>query len=147
MAAFAAKGLRWGTLKPTVANRRSDWFPLLGERQKDILTFTDHMDDGYLMVDLQPQISSRRLAVKEQRSGKFVQFAPTMLPDQEIWISSFGNERLLVGREALLLQGLPVCKCEGAVEQASEKELTQMAGSMCALPVLLALLDACVNAF
>jgi len=57
-----------------------------------------------------------------------------------------GNEapRLLLGEEALLLQGFPVAAVAAMVENTPNHVMADLAGNMVAVPVLLALLMAAV---
>jgi hypothetical protein len=47
--------------------------------------------------------------------------------------------RLLIGREALLLQGFPIDKVKALVNRTDEQLMSQLAGNMMSLPVVLAM--------
>ena len=60
-----------------------------------------------------------------------------MLPKQVLWLH-VGGERLLLGREALGLQGFPLSAVDGDIEDVLESFLHDLAGNAMSLPVLLA---------
>ena len=79
--------------------------------------------------------------------------APTILPGQLLWVEAFPKAapgealseqvghgaRLMIGLEALLFLGFPVKRSPEAVGSASDRLMTDLAGNMMALPVLLAI--------
>ena len=52
--------------------------------------------------------------------------------------------RLLLGEEAMVLQGFPIAKVSDLVERTSNHVMADLAGNMVAVPVLLALMMAAV---
>ena len=54
------------------------------------------------------------------------------------------EERLLLGREALMLQGFPVCRAD--TDQVSERFLQDLAGNAMTLHVLLAVVQSAMAA-
>ena len=88
----------------------------------------------FLMVDISQSVSRARFSAAEDG----VHVAPTMMPEQIVWV----NGRLLLGREALLLQGFPIQKVLDLVDETNEAHLRYMAGNSFGFVVVLALLMA-----
>lgn len=71
--------------------------------------------------------------------------APCVLPGQSLWLHiPGGEERLLLGREALVWQGFPVCRADA--DQVSERFLQDLAGNAMTMHVLLAVVQAAMAA-
>ena len=65
--------------------------------------------------------------------------AACMMPHQKMWAHTpDGEERLLLGREALVLQAFPVALVEEQLDQVSESFQHDLAGSAMSFLVLLA---------
>lgn len=83
--------------------------------------------------------------INSKSSGTGREVAPTMLPGQLVWIEG-GQERLLIGEEALILQGFPILKLKKKVghqlQDWSQAFLHDLAGNAMALPVALAIFQA-----
>ena len=98
-------GVRWG--QPAGHDLESNpWFRTLTDREKDALV---------LSRSHAPQAGFRNLSQSLNRihtmslvEGCAKHVAPTMLPGQLLFVELVSPPRLLLGREALLLQGFPV---------------------------------------
>ena len=65
--------------------------------------------------------------------------APCVLPGQVLWLHNPGDEeRLWLGREAVMLQGYPVCRVGARTDEVPERFLQDLAGNAMTLHVLLA---------
>ena len=116
--------------------------------QRGTLTFSQKKDPGDVLFRNISQ-SAARVIMSTVHDGKHV--APTQLPSQLLWIqpglaasgqvaSKCNVGRLLLGREALMMQGYPVPHVKEAVNTASEALLADLAGNGMAVPVVLAIL-------
>ena len=73
--------------------------------------------------------------------------APCLLPGQVLWLHIPGDEeRLLLGREALMLQGYPVCRVRQQADDVPERFLQDLGGNAMTLHVLLAVTQAALAA-
>ena len=71
--------------------------------------------------------------------------APCVLPSQVLWLHIPGDEeRLLLGREALMWQGFPVCRADA--DSVSERFLQDLAGNAMTMHVLLAVIQSAMAA-
>ena len=116
--------------------------------QRSTFSFSQKKDPGDVLFRNISQ-SAGRVIMSTFRDGKHV--APTQLPSQLLWIQpglaasgQVGSQcnvgRLLLGREALMLQGYPVALVKEAVDTTSESLLADLAGNGMAVPVVLAIL-------
>ena len=139
-------GLRWG--EATEESLKSRWFATLSPMQRSTLSFSQKKDPGDVLFRNISQ-SAGRVIMSTFRDGKHA--APTQLPSQLLWIQpglaasgQVGSQcnvgRLLLGREALMLQGYPVALVKEAVDTSSEALLTDLAGNAMAVPIVLAIL-------
>ncbi|MDA8583888.1 hypothetical protein N9L68_06625 [bacterium] len=65
--------------------------------------------------------------------------APCMLPGQQLWVHTpNGEERLQLGREALVLQYFPVALVEGRLDKVTGDLQSELAGNAMSFLVLLA---------
>ena len=139
-------GLRWG--EATEESLKSRWFATLSPMQRSTLSFSQKKDPGDVLFRNISQ-SAGRVIMSTFRDGKHV--APTQLPSQLLWIQpglaasgQVGSQcnvgRLLLGREALMLQGYLVALVKEAVDTSSEALLTDLAGNAMAVPIVLAIL-------
>jgi hypothetical protein len=71
-----------------------------------------------------------------------------MLPGQVLWVHShLQPERLLLGREAMLLQGFPISEVDdGILDGVSDRFLHDLAGNAMCSQVLLAVVQSAVSA-
>ena len=96
---------------------------------------------SFFMADVSQSLARIRFSLYPEAPGTGSIVAPTMMPEQIIWISDrvYGS-RLLLGREALMLQGFPVQKVIDLVNDTSEHNLQSLAGNSFGFTVVLALL-------
>ena len=102
---------------------------------QDILTFSREVHPGCAMRDLSQSIT--RLVVSSRAGNRHV--APTQLPRQLLWIESPFGLRLLLGREALTMQGFPTAKVSSLLNEAGETFMQDLSGNMMSLPIVLAM--------
>ena len=90
------------------------------------------------------QSADRNLQSTREGNGETI-VAPCVLPGQWLWLHiPGGEERLLLGREALMWQGFPVCRAD--TDQVPERFLQDLAGNAMTLHVLLAVVQAAMAA-
>ena len=153
-------GVRWGTpARKELA--QNAWYSTLTEREADCLKLSEIESPGCGFRNLSQSLGRANSATL-QADGRHV--APTMLPGQLLWTHlASGGPRLMSGYEALLMQGYPIGPClnmlsqEGYVvsaDQVTSKKkkfptdafLQDLAGNGMALPVVMAVVQACLAA-
>jgi hypothetical protein len=96
------------------------------------------MNNSVLMRNISQNIT--RLTPSHFDEDRKSHVAPAMLPSQVMWVSAPNSAgRLLLGREASLLQGFPISLNQDVVNSTAESLLQDLAGNMMALPVVLAI--------
>ena len=74
-----------------------------------------------------------------------IAIAPCMMPHQKLWVPTpNGGERLLLGREALVLQGFPVRLVEEQLDKQTDAFQHDIAGNAMSFLVLLAVAQSAV---
>ncbi|CAJ1455628.1 unnamed protein product [Effrenium voratum] len=132
--------VRWGQ-RPPASLANNPWFKTFTAREQDALPLCQQSAPTTLLRDLSQSISRMNSATL-QESGRHL--APTMMPKRS---------RLLLGREALTLQGFPASTFVRELSQhqplawlqsdfPSESLMADLAGNAMALPVVLAMLQA-----
>ena len=165
MKIFQDAHLRWGHAQCRKLTMASPWFSTLSEREVDVLVFWQHKkaelyktSTGLLCADIGQSIERvRSLAASEDN----INYLPTILPGSKLWLSatdSFAKkqrdagqpfvERLLIGEEALRLQGFHTHKYPHlrAKQENSQSFMLDMAGNMFSGSVILSVLAAHVIA-
>jgi site-specific DNA-cytosine methylase len=142
MREYRGRALRWGQ-GPDGASASSPWYPTLNPRERGTLVYSLAVHPDRLLHNISQQI--HRVPVSALVDGRHV--APTQMPGQLVWVCAAGSQpRLLLGREALLLQGFPVGRTQALADSVAESFLQDLAGNAMALPVVLAVLMATVAA-
>lgn len=144
--------LPMGSPSPHNATASSPWFPTLTGCQRSTLIFQHHKIQSStrtstaqdrcptLMIDVD-QSPERTYKSSIINDGPFrsITLAPCMMPHQKMWIHRpDGQERLLLGREALVLQGFPVRLVEEQLDKTSDAFHLDIAGNAMSFLVLLA---------
>ena len=128
--------------------KQSDWFATLTPEQRDVLSFSVHFQGESVMLrDCSQSVGRTRVSVFDEGTEKHI--APTVTPGQLMMLfDEDETPRLLLGREALWLQGFPILEKSVApvLEGESESFLTDLAGNMVSTPVLLALVLSTMSA-
>ena len=100
-----------------------------------------------MLRDCSQSLGRTRVSVFDEATDRHI--APTVTPGQLMMLFD-GDEtpRILLGREALWLQGFPILEESMAnlLDSESESFLTDLAGNMVSTPVLLALLLSTISA-
>ena len=100
-----------------------------------------------MLRDCSQSLGRTRVSVFDEETDRHI--APTVTPGQLMMLFD-GDEtpRILLGREALWLQGFPILeeRLAPVLDSESESFLTDLAGNMVSTPVLLALLLSTISA-
>ena len=123
---------------------KNPWFLTLSEREQDALALCRVEKPNVLCRDLSQSIT--RVNSNTWDNEKALHVLPTTMPRMLLWLElRYPNSpRLLLGQEALIMQGFPVMaflrglKQHGAAFEPSESLMQDLAGTPC--PCLLCLL-------
>jgi len=140
IAHFQVHGLRWGDVKVPRAAQDSPWLTTLSGLQKHALTFSyAEQPENIIFRDISQSLS--RIRCSRLRGNCHIAFC--QMPAQVVWVEVPKQQpRLLLGREALLLQGYPTGKIPKVVEATSELVMQGIAGNMMSSVIPLAILQA-----
>ena len=147
-----ARGVQWGSFDPSPAMRSDAWFQTLTKQQQDAVCFSlTTRPHPALFRDVsqslgQTRVSSTRFA---EESEEPTHCASTVLPNQLQMVFAQGQPfRLLLGREALVLQGFPSqdATLSELIGSFSENQMADLAGDMVSTPVMLAMAMAAISA-
>ena len=156
MAYAAAAKLRWGQ-QPPEQLRSNRWYKTLTKREQDLLPLVQAVMPDCLFRDVSQNVSRVNVTTltMDKATERMIHVAPTLLPKQLLWMDEAvaGRDkggRLVLGREAMLLQGFPInpflAKLEDVLPQMawfpSEALMFDLAGNAMSLPVILAVLQA-----
>ena len=139
MKVAADKGITWAALQAPDNLKASPWFLTLSAQQRDVAAYSVATSPGdHLMRDVSQSLHRVRISCKSTCDRHM---APTLLPHQVMLVFPTDERlpRLLVGHEALLMQGFPVSQTPSAMEGSSNALQMDIAGNMVSLPVLLAM--------
>ena len=145
--------VRWGQAVPAklAANQ---WYQTLGDREQDALSLLQQCTPYIVFRDLSQSIVRGNSNTWRQDSSKHVM--STVLPRMVLWCEA--QNRLVLGREALLMQGFPVqpflqilaarMETMPLAQQwhPSEALMMDLAGNAMALPVVLAMVQCALAA-
>lgn len=132
----------------------SRWFKTLSPFHKSVLVYRQHLSlASCKSAERTAEKQCKELAISlDQSADRNTQstvwddgetiVAPCVLPGQVLWLHIPGDEeRLLLGREALVLQGYPVCRVGAQADAMPERFLQDLAGNAMTLHVLLAVVQ------
>ena len=149
---YANMRIQWGGPSPHSATSSSRWFKTLSALHKSNLVYRQHKclascRAGESMAEAQcrefayslDQSADRNTQSTRWEDGETI-IAPCVLPGQMLWLHiRGGEERPLLGREGLMLQGFPVCRAD--TDQVPERFLQDLAGNAMTLHALLAVVQ------
>ena len=141
--ASIASGVSWSAIQTPEILKSSPWFQTLTPQQRHVAAFSLGTDPTpALLRDISYSSHKARCSTSSE-AGRHVCF--TVTPKQLVLVFKEKEmPRLLLGQEALLLQGFPVSVVSDLVEATSNAALADLAGNMVSVPVLLVLLMASV---
>ena len=152
--------VQWGAPSPYIATCNSRWFKTLSTLHNSVLVYRQHKhlascqnresqaeteqcQEFAITLD---QSADRSRQSSRWQDGTTI-LAPCLLPRQVLWLHVPGDEeRLLLGREALMIQGFPLCKVGKHADEVSERLLQDLAGNSMTLHVLLAVVQSAMAA-
>ena len=124
------------------------WFSVLTERKKNALLICQAEKHMVVFRDLSQSIAPINSNSWNENTGRHV---TTLLPKMELWIDNFteSSSRLLIGQEALMLQGFLISVFLEALQADYEDDWPQtqslmldLAGNAMPLPTVLVMLQA-----
>ncbi len=146
---FRAAGLRYGVHQCTPRAQASGWYGALTEREQVALAFSQGVEPKALARNISQSVTRVPTSTRLPGPGGSgeVQIAPTFLPGQVLWLELQTQEtRLLLGREALAMQGFPINENPALTESFEESLMQNLAGNAMNVFVVLALLQAILTA-
>lgn len=146
IAHHSGRGTRWGDFSVVPADSKtSPWFKTLCPSNKNNLvgSFTERQT-GCIMRDISQSLTRLRFSkIVDATDGPPRHVAFCQMPGQSVWLSGHGVmqvPRLMLGKEALLIQGYPVALVPELVAATSDRIMMGIAGNMFAATVPLAML-------
>ena len=138
--------MSWSAIQTPESLKSSPWFQTLTVQQKQVAAYslcTDTATAPVLFRDVS-QSCNRVRASTFGSDGQHLSF--TVTPGQVALVFQEAEKpRLLLGEEAMVLQGFPIAKVSDLVERTSNRVMADLAGNMVAVPVLFALMMAAVE--
>lgn len=148
MREYRAMGLRYGAHTADQRSTQSPWFSTLTPRERAALAFSQATSPGKIARNLSQSLN--RVGVSHEEEGKsgVRHVCPALLPTQMMWLDppAIGAPRLMLGREALVLQGFPIGLRPDLTAEFTEGFMQDLAGNMMTLPVLLAMVVSTIAA-
>ena len=145
IATSIASGVSWSAIQMPEFLKSSPWMPTLTPQQRHVAAFSLATEAApVLLRDVSSPSGKARLSTL-CGAGLHVSF--TVTPKQVVLVFKEDDPpRLMLGEEALLLQGFPIATVSDLVAQTSTTNAASadLAGNMVSVPVLLALLMASV---
>ena len=140
MSQFFTAGLRY-TRSADEMVTRSPWFSTLLPNEQSCLVYSVKTASDCLMRDISQSLTHVSVSAYDKDTARHL--AATQMPTQVVWITPRKDtSRLLLGREALLLQGFPISAVMDLVDSTPESLLQDLAGNMMGLNIVLAMLMA-----
>ena len=139
----AVSGVSWSAVQAPEWLKASPWCQTLTCQQKQVAAYSLCTDPApVLFRDVGQNCFRTRLSTVDS-DGRHRSF--TVTPGQVVLVFQAHEEpRLLLGEEAMVLQGFPIAKVSDLVSSTTNHLMADIAGNMVALPVLLALLMSAV---
>ena len=139
----ALSGVSWSAVHAPEWLKASPWFQSLTVQQKQVAAYSLCTDTAPVLFRDVSQSCSRVRTSTFGSDGQHLSF--TVTPGQVALVFQEAEKpRLLLGEEAMVLQGFPIAKVSDLVERTSNHVMADLAGNMVAVPVLLALMMAAV---
>ena len=142
------RGVQWGSFGPSPAMMGDAWFQTLTKQQQDSVCFSlKTHPDSLLLRDVSQSLGQTRISTRSAEDSRHC--ACAMLPSQMLMVFAPGQPfRLLLGREALVLQGFPSQgpTLSELIGSFSENQMADLAGDMVSTPVMLAIAMAASSA-
>ena len=136
-------GVSWSSIQPPERLKSSPWFHTLSAQQKQVAAYSLCTDTAPVLFR---DISQSCGRVRCSMFGDARQHLSFTVTPAQVALVFKDNEtpRLLLGEEAMLLQGFPIAAVSDLVKNTANHVIADLAGNMVAVPVLLVLLMAAV---
>ena len=120
----------------------SPWFDTLANLQRNVLALSQAEVKGVLGRDIGQSYHRVRYTTQGSETGGVPLAMCCQMPAQVIWLDQPGRqERLMLGREALLFQGYPTAKIPNVMKRNTESTMGGIGGDMFATPIVLAIVQ------
>ena len=149
MREYRALGLRYGAHTADQRSTQSPWFLTLTPRERAALAFSQATSPGKIARNLSQSMNRVAVSHEEAEAGGGIRHVcPAVLPTQMLWLDppAIGAPRLMLGREALVVQGFPIGLRPDLTTEFTEGFMQDLAGNMMTLPVLLAMVVSTIAA-
>lgn len=148
MREYRALGLRYGAHTADQRSTQSPWFLTLTPRERAALAFSQATSPGKIARNLSQSMNRVAVSHEETEAGGIRHVCPAVLPTQMLWLDppAIGAPRLMLGREALVVQGFPIGLRPDLTTEFTEGFMQDLAGNMMTLPVLLAMVVSTIAA-
>ena len=148
IATFQGAGLSWAAMRFPKAVQESPWFSTLTMREKSALAFSyAEKERDVIHRDISQSVSRVRVSHQvTDRNDESKHVSCCQLPGQTMWLDLSqlpGNQvtpRIMLGREALTIQGYPISLVPRLINTSTESLMGDIAGNMMAATVPLALI-------
>ena len=144
--AYQSKKLRWGSVQASPLTSSSPWYSTLLPREKEVLIFSQATRPDAIMRDIGQSITMVRTGPKGIGD---IELAMTLMPKQIVWLElpPPSEHRLMLGVEALRLQGFPVSRlAPETLRKHGDSLLGDLAGNTWALTKMLSVTMSCLAA-
>ena len=143
-----SRGVQWGSFGPSPAMMGDAWFQTLTKQQQYTVCFSlKTRPDSLLLRDVSQSLGQARLSTRSAEDSRHC--ACAMLPSQMLMVFAPDQPfRLLLGREALVLQGFPSQDptLSELIDSFPESQMADLAGNMVSTTVFLAMAMAAISA-
>ena len=144
------RGVQWGSFGPSAAMKADDWFNTLTKQQQDAAAFSLRVNPADLLLrDVSQSLGMTRVSTRSAVSESGARHcAAAVLPNQMMMVCAPDQPwRLLLGREALVLQGFPSQdpSLSELIANTSEALMADLAGNMVSTPIMLTMAMAVIS--
>ena len=140
------RGVQWGSFALPPAVKVDAWYRTLTRQQQDAVAFSLRVNpEDLLFRDVSQSLGQTRLSTRSAEGH----CAAAVLPNQMMMVFAPGHPfRLLLGREALVLQGFPSedPTLSELIAAFSEAQMADLAGNMVSTPIMLTMAMAAISA-
>ena len=130
----ALSGVSWSAVQAPEWLKASPWFQTLTVQQKQVAAYSLCTDTAPVLFRDVSQTCSRARTPNVGSDGRHLSF--TVTPGQLTLVFQEAEKpRLLLGQEAMVLQGFPIAKVSDLVARTTNHVMADLAGNMVAVPV------------
>ena len=138
-------GVPWGSFPPSTTLAADVWFQTLTRQQQDVVCYSLKVDPSNILFrDVSQSLGQTRVSTSDGATH----CAAAVLPNQMMMVFADDQpHRLLLGREALVLQGFPSGKpsLSELIDATPEVLMADLGGNMVSTTVMLAMAMAAIS--